>query len=64
MVTFETRRPRVDRTPAKPTSESAYQLTIVLLLVAVGVLLALVFTQVLLDNEPYPCTPGYSATNV
>lgn len=36
---------------------TASRVTIVLLLIAIVLLLAVILTQVHLDNQPYPCTP-------
>jgi hypothetical protein len=39
-------------------------IVIVLQLVAIVALVTLIFTQVLLDDEPYPCTPTEQAPSV
>lgn len=39
-------------------------IVIILQLVAIVALVALIFTQVLLDDEPYPCTPTEQAPSV
>lgn len=47
---------KLDQKPETPQLPSSAKATIILLLIAVVLLVAIIFSQIHLDNEPYACT--------